>query len=96
MLKILKTKELRSTTKVEGIMVQTSDKKWYAVTRLQPSRNPWFMRASLSNQTGRISMDQHIYMMRCKSKPDLQEGIDLLMKVLNGEENGPNDKLTYY
>lgn len=95
MLEILKTKELNSTTKVKGILVQTSDKKWYAVTLLQPTRNPWFLRAAPSTRTGRVSMDNQIYMKQCKGKPTYEEGIQLLIKILNNQQDAPNDKPTY-
>lgn len=95
MLEVLQTKELKSTTKVEGVLVQTSDKKWYAVTRLQPSRNPWFLRGAPSTRTGRVSTDQQVYMKQCKGKPEFEEGIQLLIKTLNNNEAGPNDKPKY-
>jgi len=96
MLEILQTKELNSTTKVEGVLVQTSDKKWYAVTRMQPARNPWFLRAAPSTRTGRVSMDDPTYMKKCKGKPTFEEGTQLLIKILNNQEDSPNDKPTYY
>ena len=62
MLEIIKTKEMKSTTKVEGILVQTSDKQWYAITRLMPPRFGWYLRCSPSTSTGRMSFGNEIYM----------------------------------
>ena len=85
MLEVVKTKELKSTTRVEGILVQMNNGEWYGVTRVMPPRNSWMLRGAKSSRTGRLEMDD-IFMKRCTSKPDLQEGIDMLVRVLNGEE----------
>lgn len=85
MIQIVKTKELKSATKVEGILIQMSNGEWYGVTRVQPPRSPWFLRGSSSSRTGRLSMTD-IFMKRCTSKPDIQEGVEMLTRVLNGEE----------
>lgn len=93
MITLLKTKELKSTTNVEGILAQTSEKIWYEITRVMPPKNPWIMRAIPATPAGRSKISEQVYMMRCKTKPDLQEGVDLLIKVLNGEEEAPSDRL---
>jgi hypothetical protein len=85
MIQVVKTKELRSTTRVEGVLVLMSDGQWYGVSRMCPPRSSWFLRGSTSTGTGRLSMED-IFMKRCTKKPDLQEGIDMLTRVLNGEE----------
>jgi hypothetical protein len=85
MIKIIKTKKLNSTTSVTGTLVQASDGQWYSVTMLQPPRNPWFLRATKSSSTGRPSPDE-IFMKKCKGKPEIQEAVDMLVGVLNGEE----------
>lgn len=85
MIQIVKTKELKSATKVEGVLVQMSNGEWYGVTRMQPPRSVWFIRGSAASRTGRLSMDD-IFMKRCTGKPDIQEGVEMLIRVLNGEE----------
>jgi hypothetical protein len=93
MIEIVKTKELKSATKVEGVLLQMSNGEWYGVTRMQPARSPWIIRGSAASRTGRLSMDD-IFMKRCTSKPDIQEGVDMLTRVLNGEEP-IKDKMSY-
>lgn len=85
MIQLVKTKELKSTTRVEGLLVQMSNGEWYGVTRIQPPRSAWFIRGSAASRTGRLSMND-IFMKRCTSKPDIQEGVEILTRVLNGEE----------
>jgi len=84
MIEVVKTKELKSSTKVEGIMVLMSDGNWYGITRMMPPRSPWFLRGSLSSRTGKLSMTD-IFMKSFSTKPDLDEGIDMLARILNGE-----------
>lgn len=93
MIQVVKTKELKSTTNVEGILVLMSNGEWYGVSRMMPPRSTWIMRGSAASRTGRLSME-NIFMKRCISKPDLQEGIDMLTRVLNGEEP-IKDKIVY-
>lgn len=93
MIQVVKTKELKSTTSVEGVLVLMSDGQWYGVSRMMPPRSTWVIRGSSASRTGRLSMDD-IFMKRCTSKPDLQEGIDMLTRVLNGEEP-IKDKMLY-
>lgn len=85
MVHVVKTKELKSSTKVEGILLQMSNGEWYGVTRIQPPRSSWFIRGSAASRTGRLSMND-IFMKKCTSKPDIQEGVEILTRVLNGEE----------
>jgi len=93
MLEIVKTKELKSTTRVEGILVQMSNGEWYGVSRAMPPRNPWFIRGSKATRTGRLSME-NIFLKQCREKPTLEEGIELLVNVLNGGD-APQDKIFY-
>jgi hypothetical protein len=51
------------------------------------------LRGSSASRTVRLSMDV-IFAKRCTSKPDLQEGVDMLTRVLNGEEP-IKDKIIY-
>ncbi len=85
MIQIIKTKELKSTTNVEGILVLMSNGQWYGVSRFIPPRYSWVLRGSTASKTGRLSMED-IFMKRCVGKPDLREGVDMLTRVLNGEE----------
>ena len=85
MIKIIKEKPLKSTTKVEGILVQVTGNQWYALTRYQPSRNPWFGRAAKSTTTGRIDFESKaIYAKRYTASPEFEELKTLLTSVLNG------------
>lgn len=93
MIQVVKTKELKSTTKVEGVLVLMSDGQWYGVSRMMPPRSTWVIRGSGASRTGRLSMDD-IFLKRCTSKPEFQEGIDMLIRVLNGEEP-IKDKISY-
>jgi hypothetical protein len=93
MIEVVKTKELKSTTNVEGVLVLMSNGQWYGVSRLMPPRSPWVIRGSAASRTGRLSMED-IFMKRCVGKPDLQEGVDMLTRVLNGEEP-IKDKMSY-
>ena len=85
MIEVKKTKAIKSTTNVSGVLVQTTEDKWYAVTMYQPTRNPWFLRATSSTSTGRPS-NTEVFLKKCSGKPEIQEGVDMLIRVLNGEE----------
>ena len=93
MIKIIQTKELKSTTLVEGIMIQTSDKKWYKVTCLRPPRNSWFLRGCESTSLGRDLNE--IYTKKFNNKPSIKEGGELLLRILNNLEENPNDKFVF-
>ena len=86
--KIVKTKTLRSTTSVEGTLVQVTGGSWYAVTRLMPPRSPWYTRGCIATSTGRLSMEMSdmVFMKSHVRKPSLEEAIEMLMSVLNGAE----------
>jgi hypothetical protein len=87
-IKILKTKILRSTTSVEGTLVQVTGGEWYAVTRLLPPRSPWYTRGCVATSTGRLSMEMSdiVFMKSHPRKPSVEEAIELLMSILNGAE----------
>lgn len=84
MISVIRTKELKSTTKVEGILLLMSNGEWYGVTRFLAPKSTWYLRGSASGRSGRLSMTD-LFMKGCPTKPDLQEGIDMLVNVLNGE-----------
>jgi len=91
MIQIIKEKPLKSDTKVEGVLVQVTGNQWYALTRYQPSRNPWFGRAAKSTSTGRIDFQSKpIYAKRYTTTPEFDKLKELLMSVLNGAES-PQD-----
>lgn len=94
MIEILKEKPLKSTTAVEGVLLHASNGNHYGITRQFIPRNGWFLRGSDSTKTGKISMN-NIFMKRCNGKPELQEGITILLQILNGETDVINDKVTY-
>jgi hypothetical protein len=93
MIQVVRTKELKSTTSVEGVLVLMSDGQWYGISRMLPPRSTWMLRGSTASTSGRLSMDD-IFMKRCGKKPELQEGVDMLTRVLNGEEP-IRDKFSY-
>ena len=87
--KIVKTKTLRSTTAVEGTLVQVTGGQWYAVTRVMPPRSPWYTRGCIATSTGRLSMEMSdmVFMKSHAAKPSVEEAIELLMSILNGAES---------
>jgi len=92
MIEIIKEKPLKSTTRVEGLLVRVTGGEWYAITRYQPSRNPWYGRAIKSTSTGRIDFNNNpIYVKRYAASPELEELKTLLINVLNGA-NSPQDR----
>jgi hypothetical protein len=96
MIQIIKEKPLKSTTKVEGILIQVTGGQWYGITRFQPARNPWFGRAGKSTSTGRIDFgrDEAVFMKKFMSNPTWDELKTMLVNVLNGEEPS-QDKMSY-
>lgn len=88
MLEVIKTKEMKSTTKVEGILVQMSDKQWYAITRMMPPRFSWYLRCSPSTSTGRLTFGNELFMYPTKGKPEFEEGIKELTAILNKQKEG--------
>ena len=95
MIQVIKTKPIKSTTKVEGIAVHTSDKKWYAITRMQPARFGWYLRCCPSTSTGRLSFGDEIYMYPTRGKAEFEEGIKELLAILNGEKEGRLEQPDY-
>ncbi len=96
LIKVIKTKPMRSTTQVEGILVNCSNNKWYAIMTMQPSRNPWFMKSVASTSTGKSNLKEEQFSVRCPGpvRPDSQKGIEILLDALNGAEV-PHDKIVY-
>jgi hypothetical protein len=93
---LVKTKELKSTTSVSGVLVNCSNKLWYAVLIMRPARNPWYIKAVVSTSGGRTDLSQEFFSLRCagSEKPSQEIGIDLLLQALNGLEV-PKDKINY-
>jgi len=92
MIEIIKEKPLKSTTSVKGILVRVTGGDWYALTKYQPSRNPWYGRAAKSTSTGRIDFNSNaIFVKRYTQVPELEELKTLLINVLNGAES-PQDR----
>jgi hypothetical protein len=88
MIKIVKEKPIKSTTSVEGILVQVTGGQWYGITIFRPARNPWLGRASKSTSTGRMDFTtgSETLQMQFKDKPTFEELKETLVNVLNGEE----------
>jgi len=88
MIKIVKEKPIKSTTSVEGILVQVTGGQWYGITIFRPARNPWLGRASKSTTTGRMEFTagSETFQMQFKDKPTFEELKITLVNVLNGEE----------
>ena len=91
-------KEIKSTTKVQGILVECSNGQFYAITKMQPVRNPWFIRCVPSNSTGSTTatIKEEIFSLSMKSKgePDFEVGTELLTSILNGAE-APKDRMYF-
>jgi hypothetical protein len=92
----IRTKPLKSTTSVEGTLVQCSNNQWYAIITMRPSRNPWFMKSLSATSTGRTNINDEQFSMRCSgtNRPNTEEGIKMLLNALNGAEV-PRDKIEY-
>ena len=88
MIKIVKEKPIKSTTSVEGILVQVTGGQWYGITAFRPARNPWLGRASKSTTTGRMEFTagSETFQMQFKEKPTFEELKETLVNVLNGAE----------
>ena len=96
MIEVLRTKPMKSTTKVEGILVQMSNKEWYSVTRLQPPRFGWYIRCAPSTSTGRLTFGNEIFFYSTGAKKlEFEEGIKELTAVLNNEKEGKLDPPNY-
>jgi len=88
MIKIVKEKPIKSTTSVEGILVQVTGGQWYGITTFRPARNPWMGRASKSTTTGRMEFTRgsETFQMTFTEKPTFEELKATLIEVLNGAE----------
>ena len=97
MIEIIKEKPLKSTTNVQGLLVQITGGQWYGLTKMQPPRNNWFGRAGKSTTTGRIDFDRKaaLFMKRYKSEPTFDEIKQLLLDVLNNKAEAPKDEMIY-
>ena len=89
MIEITKEKEMNSSTRVEGILVQTNaSKQWYGITIFQAARNPWMGRIGICSTTGKmdLSIGSEFFQKRYASKPTFEEVKVELLAVLNGAE----------
>ena len=88
MIKIVKEKPIKSTTSVEGILVQVTGGQWYGITIFRPARNPWLGRASMSTTTGRMEFTRgsETFQQSFTDKPTFEELKTTLIEVLNGAE----------
>ncbi len=97
MIQVLKTKPMKSTTKVEGLLVQMDNKQWYAITRMQPARFGWYLRCGPCTTSGKMDLIKDIlYMIPTgNTKQEFQVGIDLLVDILNGKKEAVIDMPNY-
>ena len=95
MIEIIKEKPLKSTTSVEGILVQITGGQWYGITRFMPPRNPWFGRAAKAKGT-RIDFNvgAEVFQKIHRDKPEWEDLKTMLVNVLNGAE-APLDKMNH-
>jgi len=95
MIQVVKTKPMKSSTKVEGLLVQMDNKQWYAITRMMPARFGWYLRCGPCGTSGKMDLiNDTLYMIPTKTKEEFQVGIDYLLDILNGKKeaiiNMPN------
>lgn len=85
MIEVIEIKELKSTTRVEGVLVKCTGNVYYAVTRYMPPRSPWMLRATKATRTGKMSLlpSDVVYELPQRGKPDLDEAVNLLIQHLN-------------
>jgi len=96
MIQVLKTKEMKSTTNVEGLLVQMDNKQWYAITRMQPARFGWYLRCGPCTTSGKMDLIKDIlYMIPTGTKQEFQVGVDILVDVLNGKKEPVIDMPNY-
>lgn len=97
MIQVLKTKEMKSTTSVEGLLVQMDNKQWYAITRMQPARHGWYLRCGPCTSTGKMDLIKDVlYMIPTGgNKEEFQVGIDYLVDILNGNKEAVIDMPNY-
>ena len=95
MIEIIEQKELKSTTKVTGVLVKVTGNVYYAVTKYMPPRDVWYLRACKATRTGRLSqdVDAQVYMKRTGTEAPIEEGVHMLMQTLNGQIDPPQDTL---
>ena len=88
MIEIIKEKPIKSSTSVEGILVQVTGKQWYGITMFRPARNPWIGRAGKSTTTGRMEfgLGTETFQQSYSDKPSFEELKTVLIGVLNGAE----------
>lgn len=93
---VIKSKPLKSTTSVEGTLVQCSNNQWYAILTMHPSRNPWFMKSVSATSTGRTNINDEQFSMKCAgpNRPNPEDGVQVLLNALNGLEV-PKDRISY-
>tara|TARA_R100000742_G_C4256372_1_gene74252 strand:- start:630 stop:929 length:300 start_codon:yes stop_codon:yes gene_type:complete len=96
MIQVLRTKPMKSTTKVEGILVQMSNKEWYSITRMQPPRFGWYLRCAPSTSTGKMTFGNEVFIFPTGgTKAEFEVGIKELTDILNGEKEGRQDGPNY-
>lgn len=97
MIQIIKEKPLKSTTNVQGLIVQVTGGQWYGLTKMQPPRNTWFGRAGKSTSTGRMDYDRSaaLFMKSYRSEPTFEEIKELLLDILNNGVEAPRDEMVY-
>jgi len=88
MIEIVKEKPIKSSTAVEGIMIQVTGGQWYGITRFMAPRNPWMGRCAKATTTGRMNFTagSELYQSRYTTKPEWEELKTMLIDVLNGAE----------
>ena len=89
MIEIIKEKPIKSSTGVEGILIQVTGGQWYGINRFRAPRNPWISRAAKASTTGvmKFTQESTVFQIRFNSgKPEWDELRTTLMEVLNGAE----------
>jgi hypothetical protein len=89
MIQVTRTKPLKSTTSVEGILVQMSNKEWYSITRMQPPRFGWYIRCAMTFGS------EIFFYPTGGTKAEFEDGIKELTAVLNKEKEGRLDPPNY-
>ena len=96
MITVLRTKPMKSTTKVEGILVQMSNKEWYSITRMMPPRFGWYIRCAPSTSTGKMMFGNEVFFYPTGgTKAEFDDGIKELTAVLNKQKDGRLDPPNY-
>ena len=92
---VLEQKPLKSTTKVEGILVKLENGQHYAITRYRPARSSWRLRAVEATRTGRTS-DTVIFDKRITSDTTLDDGIPKLIYYIEHPSSDSQDPLIFH